>query len=166
MLSDSVREREGAVADSDFSGCLGNVFAFCGFGGVGGGGGLSVLSDSVREGVGVVADGDFSTLCDSECLGALGGFGGTGGGVLTFGLCPACSAIMNNMQIKIIMLCIIPFAFPLASLSLCSSVGSSSKALISSDIPSRSLTAFLIFLIASVSCSGRYFSSCPLINNS
>ena len=89
---------------------------------------------------------------------------------MTFGPCPACSAIMNKMQIKIIMLCTIPFAFPLASsLSLCNSVGSSSKALISSDIPSRSLsliTAFLIFLIALVSCSGRYFSSCPLINNS
>ena len=107
MLSDSVRERVGVVAVGDFSGRLGNVLAFCGFGGVEGGGGLYMLSDSVREHEGVVADGDFSTLCDSECLGALGGFGGTGGGVLTFGTCPACSAIMNNMQIKLIMLCII-----------------------------------------------------------
>ena len=97
MLSDSVRERVGVVADGEFSGCLGNVLAFCGFGGVEGGGGLCVPSDSVRKCVGVVADGDFSTLCDSECIGALGGFGGTGGGVLTFGTCPACSAIMNNM---------------------------------------------------------------------
>ena len=99
MLSDSVREREGVVADDDFSGCVDNVFAICGFGAFAGGGGLSVLSDSVRKRVGVVADDDLSTLCDSEgmcvldtvCgLGALGGFSGTGGGVLTFGLCPAC----------------------------------------------------------------------------
>ena len=98
MLSDSVREREGVVADGDFSGCV-DVFAICGFGAFGGGGGLSVLSDSVCERVGAVADDDFSALCDSEgmrdlgtvCgLGALGGFSGTGGGDLTFGLCPAC----------------------------------------------------------------------------
>ena len=78
---------------------MGNVFATCGFGAFGGGGGLSVLSDSVREHVGAVAEDDFSALCDGEgmrdlgtvCgLGALGGFSGTGGGVLTFGLCPAC----------------------------------------------------------------------------
>ena len=99
MLSDSVREREGVVADGDFSGCLGNVLAFCGFGAVGGGGSLCVLSDSVRKRVGVVADDDFSTLCDGEgmhdldTVGGLGfivGFGGTGGGDLTFGPCPAC----------------------------------------------------------------------------
>ena len=64
MLSDSARERVGVVADGDFSGRLGDFFAFCGFGGVGGVGGL--------------------------CVGALGGFGGTGGGVLTFGLSPVC----------------------------------------------------------------------------
>ena len=78
MLSDSVREREGVVADDDFSDCLGNVFAFCGFGAFGGGGGLCVLSDSVREREGVVADDDFS-----GCLGnvlAFCGFGGVGGG--------------------------------------------------------------------------------------
>ena len=99
MLSDSVREHVGVVADGDFSGCLGNVLAFCGFGGVGGGGGLCVLSDSVCEREGVVADDDLSTLCDGEgmcvldtvCgLGALGGFSGTGGGDLTFGPCPVC----------------------------------------------------------------------------
>ena len=79
---------------------MGNVFAFCGFGAFGGGGCLCILSDSVCERVGAVADGDLSTLCDGEgmrdldtvCgLGALiGGFSGTGGGVLTFGLCPVC----------------------------------------------------------------------------
>ena len=100
MLSDSVREREGVVADDDFSGCLGNVFAICGFGAFGGGGGgLIVLSDSVCECEETVADDDLSALCDGEgmcvldtvCgLGALCGFSGTGGGVLTFGLCPAC----------------------------------------------------------------------------
>ena len=99
MLSDSVREHVGVVADGDFSSCLGSVLAFCGFGGVGGGGGLSMHSDSVRKRVGVVADDDFSTLCDSEgmhdldTVGGLGfivGFGGTGGGVLTVGPCPVC----------------------------------------------------------------------------
>ena len=99
MLSDSVREREGVVADDDFSGCVDNVFAICGFGAFGGGGVLCVLSDSVCEREGVVADDDLSTLCDGEgmcvldtvCgLGALGGFSGTGGGDLIFGLCPAC----------------------------------------------------------------------------
>ena len=59
----------------------------------------------------------------------------------------------------------IPF-FLIAALISFNKLLLSSKALISSDIPSQSLTAFLIFLIASVSCSGRYFSSCPLINNS
>ena len=61
LLSDSARERE-VVADGNFSGRLGSDFAFCGFGAVGGGGGLCVLSDSARERVGVVADSDFSTL--------------------------------------------------------------------------------------------------------
>ena len=76
-----------------------DVFAICGFGAFGGGGGLCVLSDSVCERVGAVADDDFSALCDSEgmrdlgtvCgLGALGGFSGTGGGDLIFGPCPVC----------------------------------------------------------------------------
>ena len=58
-----------------------------------------MLSDSVRERVGFVADDDLSALCDGEgmrdldtvCdLGFIVGFGGTGGGVLTFGPCPAC----------------------------------------------------------------------------
>ena len=58
-----------------------------------------MLSDSVCERVGAVADDDFSALCDSEgmhdlgTVGGLGfivGFGGTGGGVLTFGPCPVC----------------------------------------------------------------------------
>ena len=66
---------------------------------------VSAASDSVREREGVVADDDLSTLCDGEgmcvldtvCgLGALGGFSGTGGGDLTFGLCPACWAIIMN----------------------------------------------------------------------
>ena len=78
MLSDSVRERVGIVADDDFSGCLGNVFAFSGFGCVGGGGGLCVPSDSVREREGVVADDDFSTLCDSEGMRDLDTVGGLG----------------------------------------------------------------------------------------
>ena len=78
---------------------MGNVFAFCGFGAFGGGGGLYVLSDSVCEREGAVADDDLSTLCDSEgmcvldTVGGLGffvGFGGTGGGDLTFGPCPVC----------------------------------------------------------------------------
>ena len=100
MLSDSVREREEVVADGDFSGCLDNVFAFCGFGAsIGRGGGLGFLSDSACERKGAVADGDFSALCDSEGmrdldtvsgLGFIFGLGGTGGGVLTFGPCPVC----------------------------------------------------------------------------
>ena len=65
ILSDSVRECEGVVADGDFSGCLGNDFAFCGFGAVGGGGGLCLLSDSARERE-VVADGNFSGRLGSD----------------------------------------------------------------------------------------------------